>query len=129
MLRMKLNPIVFVLNNKGYTIERFLHGKTRKYNDITNWYVFPVFPPHPSLIHVAHRKYTQLLSTFGGEEGVTCQSHTVNNKAELEKLLSDTAFQSPDKMHLVEVMMDQFDAPRALKETAELSSKTNKYAV
>jgi TPP-dependent 2-oxoacid decarboxylase len=39
------------------------------------------------------------------------------------------ALQSPDKMHLVEVMMDQFDAPRALKETAELSSKTNKYAV
>jgi TPP-dependent 2-oxoacid decarboxylase len=42
MLRMKLNPIVFVLNNQGYTIERFLHGKTRKYNDITNWCVLQV---------------------------------------------------------------------------------------
>lgn len=37
MMRHKLNPIVFVLNNKGYTIERYLHGKTRKYNDVVNW--------------------------------------------------------------------------------------------
>jgi pyruvate decarboxylase len=37
MIRHGLTPIVFVLNNKGYTIERYLHGKTRKYNDITNW--------------------------------------------------------------------------------------------
>jgi pyruvate decarboxylase len=39
MMRHKLNPIVFVLNNKGYTIERYLHGKTRKYNDVVNWSV------------------------------------------------------------------------------------------
>jgi pyruvate decarboxylase len=38
MLRLKLNPIVFVLNNKGYTIERYLHGKTKKYNDVVNWW-------------------------------------------------------------------------------------------
>jgi hypothetical protein len=41
MLRLALNPIVFVLNNKGYTIERYLHGKVRKYNDIVNWYAPP----------------------------------------------------------------------------------------
>jgi len=111
MMRHKLNPIVFVLNNKGYTIERYLHGKTRKYNDVVNW------------------KYTHLLSTFGGEEGVTCQSYTVNNKEEAEKLLTDEAFIKADKMQLVEVMMDQFDAPRSLKLTAELSSKVNKYAL
>ena len=37
MMRWGLKPIVFVLNNSGYTIERYLHGKTRKYNDISNW--------------------------------------------------------------------------------------------
>lgn len=37
MMRSGLKPIIFVLNNKGYTIERFLHGMTRKYNDITDW--------------------------------------------------------------------------------------------
>ena len=45
MIRHGLKPIIFVLNNSGYTIERFLHGKTRKYNDISNWYVSPVFTP------------------------------------------------------------------------------------
>ena len=39
MMRHNLKPIVFVLNNSGYTIERYLHGKTRRYNDISNWCV------------------------------------------------------------------------------------------
>lgn len=37
MIRVGVKPIIFVLNNKGYTIERYLHGEKRKYNDITNW--------------------------------------------------------------------------------------------
>jgi pyruvate decarboxylase len=111
MIRHGLNPIIFVLNNKGYTIERYLHGKTRKYNDITNW------------------KWTQLLSVLGGEEGVTTQSYTINTKDELDKLLNDETFNKADKAQLVEVMMDQFDAPRALQVQAELSGKTNKYTL
>ena len=39
MMRLRLKPIIFVLNNSGYTIERWLHGKVRKYNDIVNWFV------------------------------------------------------------------------------------------
>ncbi|KAI0700359.1 pyruvate decarboxylase [Cerioporus squamosus] len=39
MIHHGLKPIIFVLNNSGYTIERYLHGKTRKYNDISNWCV------------------------------------------------------------------------------------------
>lgn len=27
MLKLELNPIVFVLNNEGYTVERLIHGK------------------------------------------------------------------------------------------------------
>jgi pyruvate decarboxylase len=41
MMRVGVKPIIFVLNNKGYTIERYLHGEKRKYNDVTNWYFFP----------------------------------------------------------------------------------------
>lgn len=44
MIRWGLKPIIFVLNNSGYTIERYLHGMTRKYNDIHNWCV-PSPPP------------------------------------------------------------------------------------
>jgi pyruvate decarboxylase len=29
-----LNPTVFVLNNAGYTVERFIHGPEEEYNDI-----------------------------------------------------------------------------------------------
>jgi pyruvate decarboxylase len=39
MMRTGVKPIIFLLNNSGYTIERYLHGETRKYNDITNWWV------------------------------------------------------------------------------------------
>jgi pyruvate decarboxylase len=28
LLKLDLNPIVFVLNNDGYTVERLIHGKT-----------------------------------------------------------------------------------------------------
>ena len=40
VMRHGLTPIIFVLNNKGYTIERHLHGRDRHYNDIVNWYVY-----------------------------------------------------------------------------------------
>ena len=44
MMHHGLNPIIFVLNNSGHTIERYLRGMTRKYNDISNWYVNTACP-------------------------------------------------------------------------------------
>jgi len=41
-------------------------------------------------------------------------SYTVRTKSELEKLLVDTAFAKAENMQLVEVIMEKFDAPRAL---------------
>ncbi|KAI0766453.1 pyruvate decarboxylase [Trametes elegans] len=109
MIHWKLKPIIFVLNNSGYTIERYLHGMKRKYNDISNW------------------KWTQLLETLGGEEGKTCKSYTVRTKEELSNLLDNPAFANPEVIQLVELIMPQQDAPRALKVQAELSGKTNRY--
>ncbi|KAH9841375.1 pyruvate decarboxylase [Rhodofomes roseus] len=109
MIRSGLKPIIFLLNNNGYTIERYLHGMTRKYNDIADW------------------KWTKLLDTLGGEEGKTCQSYRVGTKSELSKLLDDPAFAAADKIQLVELLMDPRDAPSALKRQAELSGKTNRY--
>ncbi|KAI0035188.1 pyruvate decarboxylase [Vararia minispora EC-137] len=110
MMKCGLAPIVFVLNNSGYTIERYLHGKTRAYNDIVNW------------------KWTQLLEVLGPDAKPAPKSYTVNNKTELEELLDDPDFAKAERMQLVEVMMDKFDAPEALQRTAELSTKANKYA-
>ena len=43
MQKVGVKPIIFVLNNSGYTIERYLHGEKAKYNDITNWSVHCLF--------------------------------------------------------------------------------------
>ncbi|KAJ7645426.1 pyruvate decarboxylase [Mycena polygramma] len=109
MLRHDLKPVIFVLNNSGYTIERFLHGKERKYNDISNW------------------KWTSLLSVLGDANGTLSKSYTVSTKDELSALLDDKTFAAADKIQLVEVMMPKHDAPRALVHQAELSGKTNAY--
>jgi pyruvate decarboxylase len=110
MMRHNLKPIIFLLNNSGYTIERYLHGKERKYNDIVNW------------------KWTSLLTTLGDADGSLSKSYTVNNRAELNDLLQKEEFASTQKIQLVEVMMPKLDAPRALQAQAELSGKTNSYA-
>ncbi|KAI0317507.1 pyruvate decarboxylase [Amylostereum chailletii] len=111
MMRVGVKPILFVLNNSGYTIERYLHGKTRKYNDIVNW------------------KWTQLLEVLGPDTTPKTKSFTVHDKQELDALLDDPAFANAECVQLVEVMMDQFDAPLALQRQAELSGKTNQYVL
>lgn len=30
-------PVVMVLNNDGYTVERAIHGPEQRYNDIAAW--------------------------------------------------------------------------------------------
>ncbi|KAJ6780902.1 hypothetical protein PWT90_05562 [Aphanocladium album] len=105
MIRLKLKPIIFLLNNDGYTIERYIHGMDAEYNDINPW------------------KYTALVDAMGGSK--TSAKHTVKTKSELEKLLTDSTFNSADHLQFVEVIMPKEDAPTALVTTAEASAKTN----
>ncbi|KAH7884985.1 thiamine diphosphate-binding protein [Phlebopus sp. FC_14] len=105
MIRCKLTPIIFLINNQGYNIERLLHGMERKYNDIHNW------------------KWTSLLTTLGDVDGTQSKSYTVRDKAGLDKLLDDAEFAKAGKIQLVEVVMGKYDSPRALKASAELASK------
>ncbi|KAL5524687.1 hypothetical protein ACEPAF_9832 [Sanghuangporus sanghuang] len=110
MIKTGVTPILFVLNNSGYTIERHLHGWERKYNDITNW------------------KWTELFSLFQGSTSKPKgKSYTVYTKTDLDELLSNEEFASAKEIQLVEVIMDKFDAPRALRRQAELSGKMNRY--
>jgi len=109
-MRHGLTPILFVLNNRGYTIERHLHGRERHYNDIVNW------------------KWTQLLDVLAPEDlSPKPKSYTVRTKRELDALLEDESFASAAGIQLVEVVMDKFDAPEPLLRQAELSGKTNHY--
>ncbi|KZO92821.1 pyruvate decarboxylase [Calocera viscosa TUFC12733] len=106
MARYKVKPIIFLLNNDGYTIERFIHGPNRKYNDIQPW------------------KWTKLLDVFGAPEDAYA-THQVKTFEELEKLLDDPGFGSADRIQLVEVFIGKMDAPRALKLQAEATARVN----
>ena len=37
MIRQDIKPIIFVINNDGYTVERLIHGMEETYNDIRMW--------------------------------------------------------------------------------------------
>ncbi|MCE2390757.1 MAG: alpha-keto acid decarboxylase family protein [Proteobacteria bacterium] len=89
LVRQRLNPIVFVMNNRGYTIERAIHDGP--YNDIQNW------------------RYHSLPEVFGG--GWSCEVH---KEAELEAAL-ERAREEPDRLALIEVHIDPQDCSSALE--------------
>ncbi|KAK7180704.1 hypothetical protein DPSP01_013739 [Paraphaeosphaeria sporulosa] len=108
MLRNRLNPIIFVICNNGYTIERFIHGMKDSYNDIQEW------------------KYKDLPAAFGASKD-QYQTYRVETKKEVEELFMDKEFSSGDnqKLRFVELVMPWDDAPAALKYTAEAAARTN----
>jgi pyruvate decarboxylase len=106
MLRNGLAPVVFVICNGGYTIERFIHGMDAAYNDVADW------------------KYGELPATFGSAEGKS-KSYVVKTKEEFEKLLASPEFSDPESqvLRLVEVYMERDDAPFAMKVTSSAAAK------
>lgn len=108
MLRHNLKPIIFVLNNSGYTIERKIHGETATYNDIQPW------------------RHGKLLEAFGAKEGAY-RNYQVRSRTEMEALLvKNKEFGGADeRLEMVEVFMPMLDAPRALEVTAQASARLN----
>ena len=87
ILRHDCKPVIFLINNGGYTIERCWLGKTSRYNDVANW------------------AYADLPKVFRPD--TTARSFVVRTVAELEK-----ALKAPnDSLILIEAIMDPFDAP------------------
>lgn len=110
MIRYKLNPTIFLLNNDGYSIERAIWGPKQGYNDICpNW------------------KWTQLCESLGGTPGKDCASFKVSTKKELDDLLTSKEFEShSDKVRLVEVVLDAFDYPWRLRSQVQRMGKFNR---
>ncbi|KAJ9604065.1 hypothetical protein H2200_011588 [Cladophialophora chaetospira] len=106
MIRHDLNPIIFIICNNGYTIERFIHGMEAGYNDIQNW------------------KYKDLLPAFGAKEG-NYKTYQVQTKSEVEALLQDENFSKAPYLQLVELYMPWDDSPTGLCVTAEASARNN----
>ncbi|GAA5809146.1 hypothetical protein MFLAVUS_002550 [Mucor flavus] len=100
-LRQGLTPVIFLLNNDGYLIEKLIHGPDRAYNNFQMW------------------EYNQTLKYFGGYlENNKCKSLIgLESKVTTRQEFEDTMVQvnqQPNKIHFVEVVMPQFDAPREL---------------
>ncbi|WP_454792146.1 alpha-keto acid decarboxylase family protein [Mycolicibacterium lutetiense] len=98
-----LAPVVVVVNNDGYTVERAIHGVTAEYNDITGW------------------RWTELPAALGVSDALTFR---VSTYGELDDALS-TAAATPDRMVFVEVMLGRMDIPPLLTELAQSASDAN----
>jgi indolepyruvate decarboxylase len=96
ILRHDMKPVIFVVNNGGYTIEREILGPDSVYNDVQNW------------------RYAQLPAVLGPERAV--QSYTVSTEDELNRALDET--ESSTQFTLIELLMDRRDAPAGLKRMA-----------
>lgn len=96
LCRHKINAIILLLNNDGYTTERIIHEGP--YNDIQPW------------------AYHRLPEVFGDGWG-----RRVSTEGELEDALA-RACASNEGPALIEIMLDRFDTSEALKRLgAELS--------
>ncbi|HET9256804.1 MAG TPA: thiamine pyrophosphate-binding protein, partial [Pseudonocardiaceae bacterium] len=90
ILRHDHKPVIFLINNGGYTIERGYLGKTAPYNDIATW------------------AYADLPKVFRPD--TTARSFVVRTTAELHNALSAPN----DTMIFIESIMDPCDAPAAV---------------
>ena len=90
MLRNDCKPVIFLINNGGYTIERGYMGKTSDYNDIAGW------------------AYSKLPKVFRPD--TNARSFVVKTVADLEQALSAPN----DSLILIESVMDPYDAPAAV---------------
>ncbi|OJJ85603.1 alpha-keto acid decarboxylase family protein [Aspergillus glaucus CBS 516.65] len=106
IIRNKLNPIIFVICNEGYTIERYIHGWEQSYNDIQEW------------------DFVNLPPAFGAKDKY--KGYRVKTRDELNKLFADQEFASCPYLQLVEIHMPREDAPAPLKLTAEAAAARNK---
>jgi indolepyruvate decarboxylase len=99
MIRRGVRPVVFLINNDGYTIERMISD--RSYNDIQPW------------------RYHQLPEVFGGGT-----AFNVTTEGQLEQALSIAA--ESDELVFIEIHTGRLDASESLRKAGETMAKTNK---
>lgn len=98
MMRNNLKPVIFVINNDGYTIERILSDNPMdEFNNIAKW------------------NYTKLPYVFGSN----VYSASVKSDIELDKVLDKINTEQKDKLCYIELCTDMFDMPELAKKASE----------
>ncbi|MFV0496204.1 alpha-keto acid decarboxylase family protein [Mycobacterium sp.] len=87
-----LSPVIVVVNNDGYTVERAIHGQAAPYNDIAEW------------------RWTDLPQTLGVENNLAFRVQTYG---ELDDALTSAA-EHRDRMVLVEAVLPRLEIPPLL---------------
>jgi pyruvate decarboxylase len=100
MLRVGANPIIFLVNNEGYTIEVEIHDG--EYNIINDW-------DYVGLV----RSFAKAGSVGGGDKKLFTAS--AKTEAELAAAV-DGAMAAPDALAFIEVCVDKNDCSRELLE-------------
>lgn len=98
MIRNRLKPVIFLINNDGYTIERVISD--RPYNDIQPWH------------------YHKLVDVFGGGLGLD-----VHTEGELEDALGRAA--TAEGLVFVEIHTGRLDCPESLRSAGRSMAKAN----
>ncbi|SPL71917.1 alpha-keto acid decarboxylase family protein [Acinetobacter stercoris] len=101
IIRHDLKPVIFVLNNGGYTIERLILGENSTYNDIQNW------------------KYTEMINVFNGKGAY--DTFVVETAGELQNTLDKVS--NYDGLALIELKLPAMDAPLALQKFADVVAR------
>ncbi len=104
MLRDGQHPIIFLLNNEGYTVERAIHGAEQRYNDIAQW------------------NWTALPQAMSVD--CAAQSWRISETAQLDAVMALLTQQR--RLSLVEVVMEKQDLPPLLRKvTAALHQRNS----
>ena len=98
MIRNHLKPVIFLLNNDGYTIERVIVD--HPYNDLQPWH------------------YHKLVEVFGGGMALD-----VRTEGELEDALAKA--KSADGLVFIEIHTDRLDCPDSLRSAGRSMAKIN----
>ncbi|BFZ64159.1 hypothetical protein YB2330_005298 [Saitoella coloradoensis] len=117
LVRYDLCATIFVVDNRGYTVEKYIRGITREYNAInTGW------------------DYSSTLSYFGSGSSSSSSptsstsrvsTHVLNTEFELDEFLTIEANADPGNLRLVIVRFEDLDAPRMLKMMAGKMGRMN----
>lgn len=87
-----LAPVIVVVNNDGYTVERAIHGETAPYNDIVGW------------------RWTDVPTALGVSDHLSFRAQTYG---ELDDALTAAA-DNKDRMVFVEVVLPRLEIPPLL---------------